>query len=809
MATENLGASFTIDITDLQAGLNQANRLIRESESQFQAAAAGMEDWSSSQEGLTARIGSLNDQIELQREKVRALNAQKENIIKTMTEEGKSQEEIDIAIDSVNKKIAQEGKQLSKLEGEVKKNSTALDKMENETEEAEKSMDGFGKTIGGAVLNGLKAVGTAAAGLVTSFFGLAEATRETRDQTNRMATAFDSAGWRAEAGERIFTDLTGVIGDAGKAAETTTLLASFLTDELITGEEVVRGLTGVYATYGEAIPLEGLAEAMNHTAKLGEVQGNLADALEWAGVSVEDFNKQLATYDNEGDRAIFITETLNGLYGDAADSYNQMNADIIAANEAQATLTATLAELGAIAEPIMTTLKNLASELLQEILPFVKMMGEGLGGALAGTAGAADKLAEGLSGIIDTAVQTVNDMLPMVVEVIAQLIPSILVTIINALPQLVQTIADGILLIVNTLGAMLPQIITAIANALPQIINTIVAMIPQLITSLLSFLPQLLSAAITLLMSLVRAIPTVIVELVNALPSIITATIDAIVGSIPLLLQAGIDLLMAIVDAIPVIIDALIEALPQIIDAIISGVLEALPLLLDAAITLFFAIIDAIPVIVGMLIQKLPQIITTILTSLTNALPQLFSTAKTLFNKIIEAVGELITSLPSKMTEVCTTIVSGITEGWSSVKEAGKDLIRGLWEGISDMTQWLADKLTGFGDAALGALKNFFGIASPSRLMADVVGKNIALGIGQGFEDNIADVNKQITGSIDVGDTGIGVGAENGTGGLASGSNGGVVINQYNNYSQAHSRYEIYRSQQQTVSAVKLALGGA
>ena len=73
---ENLGASFSIDVTALKAGLAQANRLIRESESQFKAAAAGMDDWRKSQQGLEAKIKSLNTVTDLQQKKVDALTAE-------------------------------------------------------------------------------------------------------------------------------------------------------------------------------------------------------------------------------------------------------------------------------------------------------------------------------------------------------------------------------------------------------------------------------------------------------------------------------------------------------------------------------------------------------------------------------------------------------------------------------------------------------------------------------------------------------------------------------------------------------------
>ena len=78
---ENLGASFSIDVTNLKAGLKQANKLIRESESEFKAAAAGMDNWSKSEEGLTKKLKSLNDITAIQQQKVDALKAEYKKLI--------------------------------------------------------------------------------------------------------------------------------------------------------------------------------------------------------------------------------------------------------------------------------------------------------------------------------------------------------------------------------------------------------------------------------------------------------------------------------------------------------------------------------------------------------------------------------------------------------------------------------------------------------------------------------------------------------------------------------------------------------
>ncbi len=126
---------------------------------------------------------------------------------------------------------------------------------------------------------------------------------------------------------------------------------------------------------------------------------------------------------SEQERAALITETLNGLYEEAAENYKELNGDVMDARRAQAELTDAYAQLGAIAEPIMTTLKFMAADVLKEMIPFVSMMGEGLQGVLEGTAGSAEKFAEGMKGIVDVLLNQLSTIVPMIGQAILASLP--------------------------------------------------------------------------------------------------------------------------------------------------------------------------------------------------------------------------------------------------------------------------------------------------------------------------------------------------------------------------------------------------
>ena len=157
-------------------------------------------------------------------------------------------------------------------------------------------------------------------------------------------------------------------------------------------------------------------------------------------------------------------------------------------------------------------------------------------------------------------------------------------------------------------------------------------------------------------------------------------------------------------------------------------------------------------------------------------------------------------------------------------KKIGGNITDGIGDGAESKKSSLISKMRGIISAAVEAAKKAAGIASPSKLFRDEVGKFIGEGVAVGVDNSTRDVVKSIDKQIDaarkaydVGEineailskTRTGAGANGGSGGLASGSRGGVTVYQTNNYSQAHSRYEIYKSKQATEAAVRLALGGA
>lgn len=369
---ENLGASFSIDVTDLKAGLAQANRLIKESESEFKAAAAGMDKWSDSQEGLEARIKHLNTAADLQRKKVDALQDEYDKLIADGLDPA-SRETVELRT-----KINKETEALNKNETELKRQTKALEELGNETEDVSDKTDdateGFTIMKGAAadlVAEGVTRLVDGCKQAISTLLALGEETREYRENLIKLKTSFQTANLSAEDAEKTFTDLYAIMGDEGAATEASQQLAKISKGEKDL-EANTRILTGVMAEYGASIPLEGLAEGIAASSAMSSVQGVLADALEWQGVNLDKFNEKLGKLSTEEQRSAYIQKTLTDLYGDSAAAYLENNKSVIAARKETAKYNAQMAELGEAIEPVNAEITEFKTELAKEFVPVVK-----------------------------------------------------------------------------------------------------------------------------------------------------------------------------------------------------------------------------------------------------------------------------------------------------------------------------------------------------------------------------------------------------------------------------------------------------
>lgn len=265
--------------------------------------------------------------------------------------------------------------EMNDVETEAKDAAGGLDDLDKGADNAGEGLDAAGVAAGAFAAEIANNLLGAIAGAISSIIQLADETREYREDMAKLQTAFSVAGHSTETASKAYEDFYAILGESDRSVEAVNHLAELTQNE----EELAKWsdiCAGVTAKFGDSLPIEGLTEAANETAKVGKVTGPLADALNWVGISEEEFNKQLAACNSEQERATLITNTLNKEYQAAADEYNELTASAQDNNRATARLTDAQAEMGAALEPLITLWKNFKAGALEAIVPIVQSLGE-------------------------------------------------------------------------------------------------------------------------------------------------------------------------------------------------------------------------------------------------------------------------------------------------------------------------------------------------------------------------------------------------------------------------------------------------
>lgn len=210
-------------------------------------------------------------------------------------------------------------------------------------------------------------------------------------------------------------------------------------------------------------------------------------------------------------------------------------------------------------------------------------------------------------------------------------------------------------------------------------------------------------------------------------------------------------------------ISGMIEAAGGIVGSAIGEFTNALPQFVNTAVEIVKSLVTGIK-------DNLPQIadgaVTTVETLADGIIDMLPSIIETGLKLIVALANSLITHLPQliiKIPEIIRAIVKGFSDGMPNIIEIGENIVKGIWEGIKSLGSWLSDNVGGFFGDIVDGVKNFLGIHSPSTVFAGI-GENMALGLGEGWEDKYGSIKRGIqndlsfkTATVDFASSGFGV----------------------------------------------------
>lgn len=487
---------------------------------------------------------------------------------------------------------------------------------------------------------GLKAVAGAAVAAVTALTAAAEGTRQYRTEMAKLDTAFTESGFSSEAATGAYKELVGVLGETEQAVETANHLAKLTDNEKDLATWTGDILPGVFATFGASLPIEGLTEAANETAKVGAVTGPLADALNWAGVSEEAFNESLAKCTTEQERQALITSTLNDLYGEASTKFKETNADVIAANQATDSWNASLAQVGATAEPFVAKVKELGAELLEKLVPLL---------------------------------QWVLDNLPSIGIVLAGLTAS---TIAHKIATLAATAATQGMTLAQYAAATAQKVLNAAMKANPiGLIITIISVLIAIIVSLVKNNDNLREKFVAAWNKIKSAVSAV-VDWFKQVPGKIW---NAIVGAVNRVKQWGTNLVNSAKQAASNFLSGVVNTLGAIPSKIWGAIVGAIARVKQWGANMLSSAKSSISNLVSSVVNKLKELPNKVL-----------NIGRDLVTGLWNGVRDKLSWLKSKLSGFATSVLDGIKNFFGvhspSTETAwvGEMLDRGLAEGVLD-----------------------------------------------------------------------------------------------------------------------------
>nr|UWG25622.1 MAG: hypothetical protein [Bacteriophage sp.] len=545
------------------------------------------------------------------------------------------------------------------------------------------NMESFGDKMKGVL------AGISVAAIAASINELVSTTNEFQEDMGKLSVAAQQNSVSTDAANGAYRDMVGILGETDQSVEAVNHLFALCGDNTKSLSDWTNIASGVYATFGDSLPLEGLTEAANETAKVAQVTGPLADAINWAseaavqqgvalsgnqaaidaynsalasGATQEDaFNAALAACSTEQERAQLITDTLSGVYAEAGAQYQQTNADVIAYRQSQSDLTAAMSSLGQTFMPIVTGLTDVATMLLSGVQP---------------------------------AVQWFVTNLPIIAPVLAGIATTIglLALVLNA-----STIATTAQTVATNAAAAAQGLLNAVMNANP----------------------------IALIVVLIAGLVVAIVGLWNNSE----AFRDFVTSAFQKIQQVAQDVIYAIVNFFTVTVPSAIEVVMMHFQILWNKIVSVF----DGALSTVSGFVSNV---VNFFTVKVPNAVSNMLSAAGRIPGQIASFLGSALSSAASFVGNFASSAIQAASQFVSNIVSGLSGLAGRVMSVGSDIVHGIWSGISGAAGWLMNQISGFANNIVSGIKGFFGIHSPSTVMRDQVGKYLAEGVAVGWEKN-------------------------------------------------------------------------
>lgn len=752
---------------------------------------AQYEDMSSQYEQNKTNHDALVKSLATETDKLKAIEQESGKTSKEYQAQAKVVSDLSSEVSKSSKNLDQNEKSLSKMKveltnatTEMTKTGNELDKMDSALQDASKSSEDLGKDVEDS---GKKAAEAANGGFTVFKAVLADLTssaiKGALEGLKNLGSAAISLGKDAISSYADYEQLVGgvetLFGAGGLSLEEYAASVGKTVDEvrgeyndlMVAQDYVLKDAADAYKTAGMSANeymenVTGFSAALvsslgGNTVAAAEVANRaMIDMADNANKMGSDLGSIQNAYQGFAKQNYTMLDNLKLGYGGTQEEMKRLISDAAKLTDVQdelgITVDANSMSFDNIINAISVTQKKMgimgttSKEAAKTISGSVGMMSSAWSNLITGVADDNADFEGLINDFIDSVLAVADNLLPRIqvtitgiAKLVSELVTKLLPEIIDLIPPIITDSLPILLEAVNT-------VIESILAVLPEVLPVIADLIPQIVQTIVNLLPKILAAGIQIILALIKGISKTIPSLIKMLPPLIKSMIETLLYYLPDIIKTGFELLNGIIEGIVEAIPVLIDMLPSIIDTIIKTLIANLPLLIDCGVKLLVALIDGLVKALPQLIKMAPDIIRTIINTLKDNFPKIVESGKSIINSLVNGIKSVWSTLKDKAKDIFNAIKDTLVGLPSEMLDIGKNLVKGIWEGIDDKVDWVIQKIKGMGKKITNGIKKVFGIESPSKVFRDQVGKNLALGIGVGFEKEMRAVSEDMQDAIPV-----------------------------------------------------------
>jgi phage-related protein len=569
-----------------------------------------------------------------------------------------------------------------------------------------------------------------------------------KDSKEAFKTAGMSANEYMETATQFSASLIGSLnGDTQKAAEQTKIAMTAMSDNVNTFGTNAEDVTNAFKGFSKQnyTMLDNLKLGYGGTKT--EMERLIKDANEWGKANGEASNLSINSFSDVVTAIQQIQEKQHIAGTTAKEAGTTIQGSIGMAKAAWENLLSSLADpdgdiKGSINDLITSIFGDGTSTNLGVIgnaLPAIETAIEGIAEALPGML---TTITDRIPELLDEIMPNLDDVMSKVGESITNLIAGIaesIPKIIEAGGQIIKGLVSGIVIalpnVISTAQSTISSFMQGITTNLPTVIAKAQELIANFSNAVQNDLPQILAQGVAFVQNLVNGIVQGLPSFLDTAVQLITGFLNAVINALPQILNAGMQILTAVVNGIVESLPEIIEAAGEIITSLLDTILDNLPGIIEGGLQMLEAIVQGIIDNLPEIISAIIEVVTKIVVTIAEHLPEILQAGIDILEMLITGLINTIPALVAAIPQIIQSIKDSFSQyDWGAI---GSNIIDGIKNGISSAAGRIADAAREAARAALDAAKGFLGIHSPSTVFRDQIGKYMALGMAEGFEDNI------------------------------------------------------------------------